>query len=99
MAADDTGEVLRPWEKSDFFVEGNDFFVRLTRLIAVPLNLLRPSNHQAEIGCLSQFSYLSCFRSRQDLGPQTCGLEMLSGAFAAGGIDSPHEFRVAAKFL
>src|SRR5271165_1767370 len=86
MAADDTWEVLGTWKKRNLFIEGDDFFVRLTHVIAVPLNLLGPGNHQAEIGCLGQLRELGCFRCRQDFGLQAREFEMLSGALAAGKI-------------
>src|SRR6266571_5159380 len=44
MSPDDSRKVLNRREKSDFVIERGDFFVTLTRSIAIPLHLLRPSN-------------------------------------------------------
>src|ERR1700746_583926 len=99
MSADNTREVLSRWEKWDLVIDRNDFIVRLARPIAIPLDLLRPGDHQTEVGCFGQLCKLGCFRRRENFGFQACGSEVFGGVSCIRRINGADELRIATHLL
>src|SRR5262245_48599952 len=66
VTPDDSGKVLDGWKELYLFVERHNLVVVLSKLIAVPLQLLRPRDHEAEVRRLGQLRQFRRFRGGQN---------------------------------
>src|SRR4029450_62419 len=99
VAADDSREVLHRRKKCDLFIDRDNLVVIQAQVIAIPLHLLGPGNHQAEVGGLSELREFGGLWRREDPGFHAQRLEVSGSPLAHSWGKRSDELRIVKKGL